>query len=40
MSEEDNANTLLDNDVADDDLNIVQTSPQNGPCTSHFGVDV
>ena len=33
---------LLDNDmVADDDkLNIGHTSPQNGPRTSHCGVDV
>ena len=32
---------LLDNDVADDDeLNIGHTSPQNGPCVSHCGVDV
>ena len=37
---EDNTIILLDNNVADDDLNIGHTSPQNGPCTSHCGVDV
>ena len=32
---------LLDNNVADDDaLNIGHISPQNGPFTSHCGVDV